>query len=70
MIHFHMQRFKFIDFMIIQLRFFKKKNKKNMDKMWKALLEILRMSYIIISTNFVYCNFNQFFTFVQIESGK
>ena len=36
--------------MVIELRFFKKKknNKKmkNMDKMWKALFEILCMSYI------------------------
>ena len=30
-----MQRFKFIDFMVIELRFFKKKKKmENMDKMW------------------------------------
>ena len=28
LIHFHMQRFKFIDLMVIELRFFKKKNKK------------------------------------------
>ena len=28
MIHFHMQRFNFIDFMVIELRFFKKKKKK------------------------------------------
>ena len=50
MIQFHMQRFKFIDFMVIELRWFKKKNKKkmkNMDKMRKALFEILHMSYII-----------------------
>ena len=40
MIYFHMQRFKFIDFMVIELRFFKEKKKKkkmkNMDKMWKS----------------------------------
>ena len=29
MIHFHMQRFNFIDFVVIELRFFKKKKKKN-----------------------------------------
>ena len=37
LIHFHMQRFNFIDFMVIELRFFKKKKKKkkmkNMTKM-------------------------------------
>ena len=33
LIHFHMQRFKFNDFMVIELRFFKKKKKK-MLKTW------------------------------------
>ena len=52
LIHFHMQRFNFIDFMVIELRFFKKKKKKkkkkmkNVAKMRKALFEILRVSYI------------------------
>ena len=36
MIYFHMQRFKFIDFMVIEVRFFKKKKNKNMDIMWKS----------------------------------
>ena len=33
-----MQRFNFIDFTVIELRFFKEKKKKmkNMDKMWKS----------------------------------
>ena len=31
-----MQRFNFIDFMVTELRFFKKKKMKNMDKMWKS----------------------------------
>ena len=56
MIHFHMHRFKFIDFMVIELRFFKKKKKKmkeNMAKMWKALFGILCMSYIINQPVFV-----------------
>ena len=39
MIYFHMQRFNFIDFMVIELRFFKnnnkKKNKKKMENMAK-----------------------------------
>ena len=35
MIHFHMQRFKFIDFMVIELRFFKKKKKKKKKKKMK-----------------------------------
>ena len=33
MIHFHMQRFNFIDFMVIELRFFKNNNKKKKKKM-------------------------------------
>ena len=33
MIHFHMQRFKFIDFMVVELRFYKKKKKKKKIKM-------------------------------------
>ena len=49
MIYFHMQRFKFIDFMVIQVRFFKKKkNKKmmkNMDKMWKSFLCIYHIQF-------------------------
>ena len=39
MIYFHMQRLKFIDFMVIELRWFKKKKKKmkkNMDKVRKS----------------------------------
>ena len=43
MISFHIQRFKFIDFMVIEVRFFKKKKnkkkmKKNMDKLGKHFL--------------------------------
>ena len=57
MISFHIQRFKFIDFMVIEVRFFKKKKnkkmKKNMDKMWKELFEILRLSYITDQPIFV-----------------
>ena len=41
-----MQKFKFIDFMVVELRFFKK-NKKNMAKMWKALFEMLHMFSIM-----------------------
>ena len=55
-----MQRFNFIDFMVIELRFFKKNNKKkkknkmkNMAKMWKALFEILRIFYITDQPIFV-----------------
>ena len=39
-----MQRFKFSDFMVIEVRFFKKKM-ENMAKIWKDF-EILYMSYI------------------------
>ena len=61
MIHFHMQRFNFIDFMVIELRFFKnnnnnnnkkkkkkkkKKKMKNMGKNVNSTFLILRISYI------------------------
>ena len=59
MIYFHMQRFKFIDFMVIEVRFFKKKKiKKNMDKMWKSLSPILCISHITLLPIFVYCCFS------------
>ena len=50
-----MQRFKFSDFMVIEVRFFKKKKmmKENMAKMWKDI-EILHMSYITDQPIFVY----------------
>ena len=50
-----MQRFKFIDFMVIELRFFKKKKKnkkkknkkmENMDKMQRSNFQILCTYYI------------------------
>ena len=52
MIYFHMQRFKFIDFMVIEVRFFKEKKKKkkkmkNMDKMWKSFFQILCFSHAL-----------------------
>ena len=41
MIHFHMQRFNFIDFMVIELRFFKKKKKKkNNNKKMKNMAKM------------------------------
>ena len=52
MIHFHMQRFNFIDFMVIELRFFKnnnnkkKKKMKNMGKNVKSTFCDIRISYI------------------------
>ena len=51
MIHFYVQRFKFIDFMVIELSFFKKKKNKmeNMDKMWRSLF--FRYYAHIISQN-------------------
>ena len=52
-----MQRFKFIDFMVIEVRFFKKKkkmNKKMVDKMWKSLFQILCISHITLLPIFVY----------------
>ena len=62
MIHFHMQRFNFIDFMVIELCFFKKKKKKknnkkkkmkNMGKNVKCTFVILRISYITDQPIFV-----------------
>ena len=51
MIYFYMQRFKFIDFMVFELRFFEeKKMKKNMDKMWKSFLQLCISRHI--TTNF------------------
>ena len=62
LIHFHMQRFNFIDFMVIELRFFKEKKKKkkkkkkmkNMDKMRKSFFHILCTYYITAQPIFVY----------------
>ena len=58
-----MQRFNFIDFMVIELRFFKKKKKKNnnnnnkkmknMGKNVKCTFVILRISYITDQPIFV-----------------
>ena len=58
-----MQRFNFIDFMVIELRFFKKKNNnnkkkkkkkmKNMGKNVKCTFVILRISYITDQPIFV-----------------
>ena len=56
MIHFHMQRFNFIDFMVIELRFFKKKKKnkmKNMGKNVKSTFCDIRISYITDQPIFV-----------------
>ena len=64
MIHFHMQRFNFIDFMVIEVRFFKKKKKKkknnnnnkkmkNMGKNVKSTFCDIHISYIIDQSFFV-----------------
>ena len=58
MIYFHMQRFKFIDFMVIELHLFKKK----MAKMWKTdFMHVLHNR----STNF--CILVIFFTLKVIK---
>ena len=57
MIHFYMQRFKFIDFMVIEFRLFKKKKekmKKNMAKIWKSFFQILCISHITHQPIFAY----------------
>ena len=71
MIHFHMQRFKFIDFMVIELRWFKKKKKKNkkmenMDEMWKSLFQILCTSYITTQP-FLLVIFHTFFPMISLK---
>ena len=58
MIHFYMQRFNFIDFMVIELRFFKKKKKKkkkmkNMGKNVKSTFCDIHISYITDQPIFV-----------------
>ena len=57
MIYFHMQRFTFIDFMVIEVHFLKKEKKttkENMGKMWKSLFYILSISYITDQPSFVH----------------
>ena len=50
MIYFHMQRLKLIDFMAIEVHFFKEKKKK----MWKSFFQILCVSHITLLPLFVY----------------
>ena len=67
MIHFHIQRFKVIDFMVIELGFFrKKKMNEKIDQMWKAILgkHVLHNR----STNFcILVIFHTFFTFISLK---
>ena len=44
MIHFHMQRFNFIDFMVIELRFFKNNNNNNNKKKKKKKKKMENMA--------------------------
>ena len=54
MIHFHMQRFNSIDFMVIELRFFKNNKKmKNMGQNVKSTFCDIRMSYVTDQPIFV-----------------
>ena len=66
-----MQRFKFIDYMVIEVRFFKKKKKnkmENMAKMKKALFKLLHTFYITTQPILVYWLF--FYTFFTLISLK
>ena len=67
-----MPRFKFIDFMVIELRFFKeiKKKKMNMDKMWKAHFEIPPMSCITDQPFFVYWQSGYFSHILHLDIIK
>ena len=60
--------------MVIELCFFKKKKKnkmENMAKMWKALFEILRISYITDQPPFWYTGyFSDILNFDIIKVGK
>ena len=74
LIHFHMRRFKFIDFMVIELRFFKKKNKKKRKKMMKTWTKcgnnFLRYYVHLTSqhNNFMYTSyFDTFFTLISLK---
>ena len=75
MIHFHMQRFNFIDFMVIELRFFKNNNKKKKKKMKNmgnhvkcSTFVILRISYITDQPIFVsWLFFTHFFTLISLK---
>ena len=65
MIHFHMQRFNFIDFMVIELRFFKKKKKNKMKNMGE--MHFCDITHILHhrSTNFCFMViFHTFFTLI------
>ena len=53
MIHFHMQRFKFSDFMVIELRFFKKKKKKKKKKMKKNMDKMRKSPFLIVCTYYI-----------------
>ena len=72
MIHFHMQRFKFIDFMVIELRFFKKKNKKMMMmKTWTKcgnhFSDIMNILHQNITIFCILTIFHIFFTLISLK---
>ena len=62
-----MQRFKFIDFMVVELHFFKKKM-KNMAKNVKALFKLVHTSYITTQIIFgLLVIFHTFYTLIKSE---
>ena len=68
MIQFHLQRF--VNFMVIELRWFKKKKEKkmeNMDKMGKALFEILHVLYHKTTNFCILVIFHTFFTLISLK---
>ena len=57
-----------IDLMVIEVHFFKKKKKKkNMDKMWKALFEILHILHHRSTNFFILVIFHTFFTLISLK---
>ena len=64
MIHFHMQRFTIIGFMVIEVRFFKKKKKKMKENMAKLCTHVLHHQ----PTNFcILFIFHTFFTLIPFK---
>ena len=65
MIHFHMQRFNFIDFMVIELRFFKKKKKKKKNnKKMETWQKCEKRYYAYLTSQINYFLFHGYFSHI------
>ena len=73
MVYFHMQRFNFIDFMVIEVHFLKKnkkKNKKMMKKRTKCGIIFSDIMYILHHNTMDFCMlviFPTFFTLISLK---